>query len=84
MHHDRAYLRKVAKEHEKRRLKIIHDTMCWDVPKEKWGHYKKGKVHCGCWLCKPYKHNYYDKASVCRKKESQEEQIADLFVNDNL
>ena len=55
MERTRAYRRDVRKRAIKRKKRICRENYGWDWFKVD-GMYSKGKIHCGCILCKREKH----------------------------
>lgn len=87
MKHDRAQIRRQRKRHIKRKEKILKSFYTVEEYKKyhaslKPGKLSKGKIHCGCPLCKPYKHNYYESITNQKKINECNDKIKDYWEDD--
>ena len=77
-----AWRRKQDIKHAKRKKKIYKEVMAWDYPYS--AHYlSKNKVHCGCKMCKPWKHykgKNMESIRNIKKKEAMDAQVLDYEI----
>lgn len=82
--HSRVHIIKQRKRHIKRKIRILKDIhgkeifnkVFKDIPK---GKFSKGKIHCGCYLCKPYKYDDSKTISDMRKIESAKQMEKEYY-----
>lgn len=82
--HDRRQVRKERILHIKKKENILK-TFYTKADYEKYhrtlttGKLSKGKVHCGCPLCKPYKYHYYESAQNQKKLDKCKDMMNDFY-----
>lgn len=65
-----------------RKKRILQESFQWNYP-HSINHLSKNKVHCGCKMCKPWKHfkgKDWEKISDKRKREMLESMMEDFDV----
>lgn len=88
MRHNRAQIRKERIRHIKRKERILKSYYSSEEYEKyhsslKAGKLSKGKIHCGCPLCKPYKHHYYESATNQKKLDKFNRKMDDYIEDES-